>query len=108
LSSSWYFYQKTKNYRVLFGGIKAGLKTGARLGAWTGAFVGLEEGVEWTARKCVAPQYEDWKTRWASGLLSGVAVAGAGGWWCECFLFPLRRVASALGRGGLLGVGMAP
>lgn len=40
----WYFYNKTKNYRVALGGAKTGLFTAARLGAWTSGFVALKEG----------------------------------------------------------------
>lgn len=40
----WYFYNKTKNYRVALGGAKTGLFTAAKLGAWTSGFVALKEG----------------------------------------------------------------
>lgn len=80
----WYFYQKTKNYRVIFGGVKAGLKTGARLGGWTAGFVGLQEGFEWSVRQCIPASWEELKTRWLSGMVAGVTVAGAGGWLCKC------------------------
>lgn len=40
----WYFYNKTKNYRVAFAALKGGFKTGGRLGLWTGAFVAVKEG----------------------------------------------------------------
>lgn len=40
----WYFYNKTKNYRVALGGAKTGLLTAAKLGAWTSGFVALKEG----------------------------------------------------------------
>merc|ERR1712225_102860 len=39
----WYFYNKTKNYKVALESIKGGLKTAGRLGLWTSAFVGLQE-----------------------------------------------------------------
>lgn len=42
----WYFYQKTKNYRVLFAALKGGIKTGGRLAAWTGLFVLSQDAVE--------------------------------------------------------------
>ncbi|PWN90480.1 hypothetical protein FA10DRAFT_266951 [Acaromyces ingoldii] len=38
----WYFYNKTKNYRVLLAAVVGGLRTGARVGVWTLAWVGLE------------------------------------------------------------------
>jgi hypothetical protein len=40
----WYFYNKTKNYRVALGAGRSGLLTAARLGAWTTGFVALKEG----------------------------------------------------------------
>lgn len=39
----WYFYNKTKNYRVALVGLAGGLKTAGRLGLWTSAFVGVQE-----------------------------------------------------------------
>ena len=40
----WYFYNKTKNYRVALASVKGALATAGRMGGWTGAFVGLQEG----------------------------------------------------------------
>jgi hypothetical protein len=40
----WYFYKKTKNYRVMWGALKGAAREGARLGAITGVYVGVEEG----------------------------------------------------------------
>ncbi|KAH6915386.1 hypothetical protein BKA70DRAFT_1258825 [Coprinopsis sp. MPI-PUGE-AT-0042] len=42
----WYFYKKTKNYKVMLGGLKGAAKEGGRLGAISLLFVGLEEGME--------------------------------------------------------------
>ena len=39
----WYFYNKTKNYRVALAGFRGGLRTAARLGGWTSAFVAVQE-----------------------------------------------------------------
>lgn len=75
----WYFYQKTKNYRVMYGGILGGLKTGAILGLWTGLFVGLAEGIEVGARRVLPPAVKEYKTRWASGAVAGIALAGVAG-----------------------------
>ncbi|BGP12945.1 hypothetical protein JCM10213_004366 [Rhodosporidiobolus nylandii] len=81
----WYFYQKTKNYRVLYGGIKGGLRTGFRLGAWTTAFVGLQDALDTalhagTARFSAGEDpLEGAKTRWVAGGLAGVGLAGAAG-----------------------------
>jgi len=39
----WYFYKKTKNYRVLLGGLKGAGKESARLTALSLGFVGMEQ-----------------------------------------------------------------
>lgn len=81
LSCRWYFYQKTKNYRVMYGGVVGGLKTGTRLGLWTAAFVTLQEGVEkGLERTSVGEQYP---TRWLSGGVAGLGLAGAASQLCE-------------------------
>ena len=38
----WYFYHKTKNYRVMQGGIRAGMKYAGRTLLWTSLYIGLE------------------------------------------------------------------
>ena len=55
----WYFYQKTKNYRVIYSGVLGGLKTGTRLALWTGAFVALEEGFELGLARYIVPAAMD-------------------------------------------------
>ncbi|PWZ00572.1 hypothetical protein BCV70DRAFT_160431 [Testicularia cyperi] len=42
----WYFYSKTKNYRVMLGAVKGGLKQGLRLGVWTTGFCLAERSAE--------------------------------------------------------------
>lgn len=87
----WYFYQKTKNYRVMYGGIKGGLRTGSQLGGWTLAFVGLQEGLERTRRTMASELHPDVPSRWLSGATSGLALAGAAGVICELLLRSRRR-----------------
>lgn len=91
----WYFYTKTKNYRVMHGGIKGGLKTGGRLGAWTLAFIGLEEGIEYGMRSVSSTGLEGWRTRSISGGISGLALASAATQICllKCSL-PLDKVVA--------------
>ncbi|KAI0732985.1 hypothetical protein C8Q72DRAFT_755729, partial [Fomitopsis betulina] len=43
----WYFYNKTKNYRVLMAGLKEAGRNAARLTAITGTFVAVSEGCEY-------------------------------------------------------------
>lgn len=38
----WYFYHKTKNYRVMFGGIKSGFRYASRTMIWTLLYTGTE------------------------------------------------------------------
>lgn len=42
----WYFYKKTKNYKVMLGGLKGAAKEGGRLAGISLLFVGIEEGME--------------------------------------------------------------
>ena len=39
----WYFYRKTKNYKVMLGGLQEAGKTASQLGLITGGWVGAEE-----------------------------------------------------------------
>ncbi|KAK0551720.1 hypothetical protein OC846_001925 [Tilletia horrida] len=41
----WYFYNKTKNYKVILAGVKGGFKSGLRLGAWAVSWVALDHGI---------------------------------------------------------------
>lgn len=68
----WYFYNKTKNYRVALGGAKTGLLTAAKLGAWTSGFVALKEG----ASKAGLGRVE-------SGATSGTLLAAFASLICE-------------------------
>lgn len=81
--TSWYFYQKTKNYRVMYSGVLGGLKTGGRIGLWTATFVGLEEGIEAGVRRSLPESANSYRTRWASGGLAGLGLATAAGQICK-------------------------
>lgn len=82
----WYFYSKTKNYKVLLGAVKGGLKQGARLGIWTTGFCFAERFAELTRgsiQKQFSPRSEEGKQglkilgHWTDGALAGVATAAA-------------------------------
>ncbi|GAA6005674.1 hypothetical protein JCM10207_005291 [Rhodosporidiobolus poonsookiae] len=103
----WYFYQKTKNYRVLYAGIKGGLKTGGRLALWTGAFVSVADVLDTYGRKAIVAAsggnervLDGVKTRFAAGGMAGVGLAVAAG-----SFYRLSRYTSfqRLGLGFLLG-----
>lgn len=78
----WYFYSKTKNYKVMLGAAKGGLKQGVRLGIWTTGFCLAEQFAKVT-RASVQKQFsggrEGWKVlgHWTDGVLAGVVTAGA-------------------------------
>ncbi|POY72001.1 hypothetical protein BMF94_5010 [Rhodotorula taiwanensis] len=104
----WYFYQKTKNYRVAWSGIKGGLRTGARLGLWTGAFLGCEELVDRACRFAVDRSGVDdpdrVKSKWISGTVAGAGLATAAGWYYRLHRASApRRLAIGLAMGALAG-----
>ena len=80
----WYFYSKTKNYKVLLGAAKGGLKQGARLGIWTTGFCFAERFAELT-RGSIQRQFTAQATdatrgikvlgHWTDGALAGMATA---------------------------------
>ncbi|GAA97065.1 uncharacterized protein L969DRAFT_238168 [Mixia osmundae IAM 14324] len=105
----WYFYQKTKNYRVLLGGARGGLLTGAKLAGWTTAFVGLEE-VFWRhgfsrSRTSAAQPGSGWTgSRAASGACSGTLLAIAAGTFYKLpWQSASRRLLLGLSVGALAG-----
>ncbi|SNX83201.1 uncharacterized protein MEPE_01907 [Melanopsichium pennsylvanicum] len=79
----WYFYSKTKNYKVLLGAAKGGLRQGVRLGIWTTGFCLVERFAELT-RSSILRQFkpdEKYGLRllghWTDGALAGVGTAAA-------------------------------
>ncbi|SPO23183.1 uncharacterized protein UTRI_01861 [Ustilago trichophora] len=83
----WYFYSKTKNYKVLLGAAKGGLKQGSRLGIWTTGFCFAERFAELTrgsiqrqfSSSSVAEGKEGFRVlgHWTDGALAGVGTAAA-------------------------------
>ena len=47
-STGWYLYHKSKNYHVMFGGVKEGVRMGGKLALLVGAFATVEEAVDRT------------------------------------------------------------
>ncbi|GAA5872611.1 hypothetical protein JCM16303_004582 [Sporobolomyces ruberrimus] len=99
----WYFYQKTKNYRVLFSALKGGLVTGTRLASWTGLFVLSQEAVERFVRTGLMHSGKgDETTRGVkafAGATAGVGLAAVAG-----SFYRLSKYTS--GRRLMLGLGM--
>ncbi|KAJ7047595.1 hypothetical protein C8F04DRAFT_937026 [Mycena alexandri] len=76
----WYYYHKTKNYRVILGALRGAARDGAYLGATTLAWVGIEQGFN--------------RLGWERVAMSGAGVGTAGLFCglCEGFL-PLKQDA---------------
>lgn len=73
-STGWYLYHKTKNYHIMFGGIKEGLKLGSKLAIGTGGFFIIEEVVDRLRGE------QDFR----STLIAGLTIAGGFSSWSEC------------------------
>jgi hypothetical protein len=77
----WYFYHKSKNYRVMWGGIKGGVKMGAKTAGWVVAFTVCEDAVDRLRARVDA----------VSSVVAGLAGAGAFSLWSRFFFFFLSR-----------------
>lgn len=81
----WYFYNKTKNYKVLLGGARGGIRTALRVGLWTSAYVGLESGVRYVREEATrdhralsttsSRSHQAWNGRWIDGAVAGSSIA---------------------------------
>ena len=80
----WYFYKKTKNYRVMWGALKVGGREALRLGTAGLAWAALEDGFERAGGR-IGGQVGDGLQRGrevGAGVVAGGLVAGI----CECCL----------------------
>lgn len=42
----WFFYHKTKNYKMAYAGMREGARMGVKLGVWTGALMVAEQAID--------------------------------------------------------------
>ncbi|WFC94447.1 hypothetical protein MBRA1_001077 [Malassezia brasiliensis] len=83
----WYFYNKTKYYRMILGGVQQGAHTGLQLAGWTAGYCLLDVMSEharqrWALRR-PAPAFNDDAERplssylghWSDGAIAGSATA---------------------------------
>lgn len=84
----WYFYQKTKNYRVLMGGLKAAGADALRLGTTAVGWVGIEEG-------CKKMGWEDFQE-----IAAGAGTAGV---FSAVYRLPWKASSRALVLGLMMG-----
>lgn len=80
----WYFYNKTKNYKMILGGLQRGTRTGLRMSGWVGGWCLLdfltENARRWTELNAgtLPPSYglDSWGLgHWTDGALAGTATA---------------------------------
>ncbi|KIO31108.1 hypothetical protein M407DRAFT_241984 [Tulasnella calospora MUT 4182] len=94
----WYFYNKTKNYRVLLGGFKGGGQEALRLGAVGCGWVAFEEGWKAISTQVLGvPQLSA-----AKEVVAGGGTASA---ICVIYRLPRRTAVQTIGLG--LAVGAA-
>ena len=74
-ATGWYLYHKSKNYHIMFGGVKEGVKMGTKLGFLGGGFFVVEEAVD---------RLRGTKD-FLSTVVAGLGIAGAFSLWSECF-----------------------
>ncbi|WFD33648.1 hypothetical protein MCUN1_000461 [Malassezia cuniculi] len=81
----WYFYNKTKNYKMILGGVSQGSRTGLRLSGWVSGWCILDiisqRGRVWAAeqfgKEPTPPgSLDPWGLgHWTDGLVAGVVAA---------------------------------
>ena len=101
----WYFYNKTKNYRMILGGLRQGSWTGLRLSGWVSGWCLLDivsqRGREWVREQSghtpTPPgSLDPWGMgHWTDGLAAGVVAALVGAISCTFVLLLLTRPYSA-------------
>ena len=77
----WYFYHKTKNYQMMFHGIKGAFRTGSRLGLLVGGFFVAEE---------VVDRYRE-RQDFLSTLIAGASLGGFYSLWRKKVFFLLEK-----------------
>ncbi|MCJ1330006.1 hypothetical protein MMC10_006687 [Thelotrema lepadinum] len=45
-TKGWYLYHKSKNYNVMFAGVKEGARMGGKMGVWVGGYFWLEAAID--------------------------------------------------------------
>jgi hypothetical protein len=69
----WYFYHKTKNYRIMYGGLVEGVRYGARMAGWVAMFCVFEDAVDRLRGRVDA----------GATVCAGLGTAGAFSLWSE-------------------------
>lgn len=73
-TAGWYLYHKSKNYHVMFGGLREGFRMASRTGAWTLMALSLESTVD----RCRGT------SDLFSTIIASLSVAGAFSLWSKC------------------------
>lgn len=75
--TGWYFYHKSKNYRMMLDGVREGVRMGGRVAVWTLVFLGTEE------------VWDNVRGRRDVGntVIASATVAGGFSLWSKCLFF---------------------
>ena len=73
-SAGWYLYHKSKNYHVMWGGLKEGAKMGGKISLWAGIYFSAEEAVDIS---------RGGSKDFLSSVVASLATAGAFSLWSE-------------------------
>lgn len=93
----WYFYHKTKNYRVMYGGLRHGFRYAGRTAGWTLLFGALEAGIDAVR----GPEYVDFLSPAAAAATTGALFARRNRFSRQ---LTKRTVGLALGVGAVAGL----
>lgn len=73
-SAGWYLYHKSKNYQMMYGGVKEAFRMGSKVAFWAGGFFIVEEAIDRVRSR----------TDFMSTVVAGLGVAGGFSVWSEC------------------------
>ncbi|WFD41789.1 hypothetical protein MPSI1_000425 [Malassezia psittaci] len=110
----WYFYNKTKYYRMILGGVQQGSRTGLQLAGWTGGFCLLDVMAEHARMRYLQRTPNETSTtftpfahilgHWSDGSMAGFSGALVALVACELISIDLVRLPRPMwGRIALLG-----
>ncbi|WFC97705.1 hypothetical protein MYAM1_000424 [Malassezia yamatoensis] len=110
----WYFYNKTKYYRMILGGVQQGSRTGLQLAGWTGGFCLLDVMAEHARMRYLQRTPNETLTtstsianvlgHWSDGSMAGFSGALVALVACELTFIDLVRLPRPMwGRMALLG-----
>ncbi|KIY49587.1 hypothetical protein FISHEDRAFT_58447 [Fistulina hepatica ATCC 64428] len=99
----WYFYHKTKNYKVMLAAMRSAGRTGGLVGSFATTFVLTEQGINWAGKTLEDRRILPWSLSHISDV---VACAHTTLLFSLFYRLPWRTMRRAVGAGLLAGVFM--